>query len=1066
MRQFVKKRMLMILLFLCSISYSQITYSQKNISGNVVDSKGVPLIGVNIHVIGSALGTVSDINGNFTLTVPSENTKLQFTFVGYLSEKVDVGSQTKISVVLSEDLIKINEVVVVGYGTMKKSDLTGSVRSIKGKEIKDIPVRSATDALQGKIAGVAITSTSGSPGSLPVVHIRGVGSVNGTDPIYVVDGFPQGDVSWLSNNDIESMEVMKDASACAIYGSRGANGVIMVTTKKGTMGSNHEMKINLDMTYGMQMIPKTYDMMNASEFIDYRNLAYKNGSVDGNTPWITSDDKTAILSFLKENYGNTEGTNWQKEIFKNAATQNYNFSLSNGSTNTSYYTSLSYLNQDGVVKGADFRRVTWNNSINNQVTKFASLSANISVVYQQRRNVNEDNIDAGTIYSAMAADPVSPVYRKNLKDIPDILLSAFRLDQIDQYNPYTFYSPVLFNNKVNPVAQSDIMHQSIWKDYTFRGNLNADIDLTSWLKYRGSIHAEIYRANPESFLPKYAIGQYQNEALGNVSNSSYTTDYFVFDNYLTIDKKYEISGKAQHTVFMVGTSTEQSQSNNFGASKNGIVINIESQRVIDAATGVSSASGSKAENSLLSYFGRIFHSWNDRYMLTASLRYDGSSSFSSMHKWAFFPSASFAYVFSEEDFFKSLKSISLSSGKLRMSWGQVGNQAIDQGLFLNTYSLNDGYYLFGNAATLIDNAKHLSGGRSYVGNKDLKWETTEQIDIGTDLFFFDNKLSCTFDYFNKKTKGMLWSVPLPSYLGYPDDPMQNAGTVRNTGIELGIDYIGKLGDFGYNVAGNISTVKNKVLSLGGGLPYTGGYYSPNIHDFTKTEEGKSIGYFMGYKTNGIFQSPSEIEDYKNAKGAKVTQEGARPGDLRYVDVNEDGSITADDITDIGSPFPDFTYGFSLNFDYKGFDLAMSFYGMYGNKIMNVKKLDFYSGTAYYNAPKDLMANAWTEANHSNTQFKISTESARNLRVSDWLVEDGSFLRLQNIQLGYTVPEKLANTFKLKSCRMWIGASNLFTITNYSGMSPEIGNSDPTSSGIDIAFYPQARQFLMGLNIQF
>jgi TonB-dependent starch-binding outer membrane protein SusC len=1059
MRQFVKKRMLMILLFLCSLSYSQITYSQKNISGNVVDSKGEPLIGVNIHVIGSALGTVSDINGNFTLTVPSENTKLQFTFVGYLSEKVDVGNQTKISVVLSEDLIKINEVVVVGYGTMKKSDLTGAISSINSKELKNIPVRSATDALQGKIAGVNISSTSGSPGSLPAVNIRGISSINGTSPIYVVDGFPQGDISWLNDNDIESMEVLKDASACAIYGSRGTNGVIMVTTKKGTMSETHSLKINLDMMYGVQSLVKKYDMMNAEEYINYKILANQNGGSE----WAYANNKEEILTFLKDNFGSTQGTNWQNKIIKKAPIQSYNLSLSNGTNHSAYYTSLSYLNQDGIVKGADFKRITWNNNISNNLTKFARLYTNLSAVYQQRHNVDEDNINSGTIYSAMAADPITPVYRTNLKNIPSAISDLFCLNRLDVSNPYSYYCPVLFNNKVNPVAQTDIMHQSVWKDLTFRGNITAEIDLTNWLQYKGSVHASLYRANPEYFVPKYYIGPYQNNEDGYVGNASYSSNYFVVDNYLTVDKKYEIFGKPQHTIFMFGNSVENSKDNSFSAYKYGMVSNDESQRIIDAATKTNAVSGSKGESSLVSYFGRVFHSWNNKYMFTANLRYDGSSNFSSMHKWAFFPSASLAYVFSEEDFMKALKSIAISSGKFRLSWGEVGNQTIDGGSFLTTYSLNNGYYLFGNSTNA---AYQLSGGRSYVGNQDLKWETSEQIDLGMDLYFFNNKIAFTFDYYNKKTKDMLLTIPLPVFLGYPDDPYQNAGTVKNSGIELTLDYKEKLGDFGFEISGNFSTNKNEVLSLGDGLPITSGYYSPTINNFTKTEVGKPIGYFYGYKANGIFQSQSEIDNYTNSKGAKVTQEGARPGDLKYVDVNNDGKITADDFTDIGNPSPDFTYGFNLNFDYKGFDLAMSFYGVHGNQVMNVKKIDFYSGTAYYNAPKDLMTNAWTETNHSNTQFKISTESANNLAVSSWLVEDASFLRLQNLQLGYTLPAKIANSLKMKSCRFWIGATNVFTITNYSGMSPEIGSNDPTSSGIDIAFYPQSRQFLTGFNIQF
>jgi TonB-dependent starch-binding outer membrane protein SusC len=1061
MRKFLTQRISVILLLLCSLSYSQTLFSQKSISGKVSDSNGESLVGVNVLILGTALGTVTDVDGNFTLTVPSENAKLQFTFVGYIPETVDVGNQAKISVVLVEDLVNLNEVVVIGYGSMKKSDLTGAISSISAKEIKNIPVRSATDALQGKVAGVTITSTSGSPGTLPAVNIRGIASVNGTSPIYVVDGLTQGDISWLNSNDIESIEVLKDASACAIYGSRGTNGVIMVTTKRGKTNDIHTMKVNLDMTYSIQSVTKKYDMMNAEEYLDYKILANQNGGSE----WAYTENKDEILTFLKDNFGNTQGTNWQNEIFRKAPIKNYNISLSNSSSHSAYNSSLSYFNQDGVVKGADFKRITWDNSIINNLTSWARFTTDLSIVSQQRHNVDEDDINAGTIYSAMAADPITPVYRNKLKNIPDAISDLFYMNKLDISNPFTFYSPILFNNKVNPVAQTDIMHHSVWKDLTFRGSTTLEIDLTQWLQYKGTVHAELYRANPEYFVPKYYIGPYQNDEDGYVGCASYSSNSYVIDNYLTADKKYDLFGIPQHTTFMFGSSIEKSKSNSFSAYKYGLVTNDESQQIIDAATKNNAVGGSKGEYSMLSYFGRFFHSWNNRYMLTANLRYDGSSNFSSMHKWAFFPSASVAYVFSEEEFMENIKSmISLSSGKLRLSWGQCGNQAIDGGLFLTQYSLNNGYYLFGN--TYDDNSYKLTGGKSYVGNPDLKWETSEQIDLGLDLYFINDKISLVFDYYNKKTKDMLWTVPLPVFLGYPNDAVQNAGTVRNTGIELALDYKEKLGDFGFDVSGTFSTNKNKVLSLGGGLPFLNGYYSPTIYDFTKTEEGKPIGYFYGYKANGIFQSQDEIDNYTNAKGEIVTQEGARPGDLRYVDVNEDGEITAEDYTDLGNPFPDFTYGLNLNFNYKGFDLGMSFYGVQGNEVMNVKKIDFYSGTAYYNAPKDLMTNAWTETNHSNSQFRVSTDPANNLTVSSWLVEDASFFRLQNLQFGYTLPTNLSTTLKMKSCRIWIGGSNLFTLTGYSGMSPEIGSSDPTASGIDIAFYPQSRQFLMGFNVQF
>jgi TonB-dependent starch-binding outer membrane protein SusC len=1038
------------------------TERSKDVSGKVLDSKGDPIIGASVVVKGSSHGTITDANGKYTIKT-KENATLSFSFMGCDSKEMLVGSQSIINVTLLESTQTIDEVLVVGYGTLKKSDLTGSISSVSSKDLKDQAVRSATEALQGKTPGIAVTSTSGSPGSLPAVRIRGIGSINGTDPLYVVDGFPQGDISWLSTNDIASMEVLKDASACAIYGSRGANGVIMVTTKRGATNEVHKMNISLDMNYSVGKVTKMYDMMNAQEFMDYRNLAYKNGG----SSWNIGTHESEILSFLQDNFGSSEGTNWQKEIFRTAPTQNYTLSLSNGSKYTSYYTSLSYLNQKGIVKGSDFERITWKNSIDNQLSKHAKLSANFLLLYDQRHALNENDIDVGTIYSALAADPVTPVYRTNLKNIPSSISDLFCLSYLDMSNPYSYYSPILFNNKQNPVAQCDLLQLNTWKDLTFKGGVSLDLDLfCDWLKYKGTVNMELSKSNSDSFTPAYYLGAYQNNTDGYIGNASYSSDYMVIDNVVTFDKTYKFGGK-QHTVFMLGNSIERSHANNFAAGKTKISSNDDSQRIIDVATGTASASGSKSESFLTSYFGRLNQSFDDKYMLTATLRCDGSSNFAAKNRWGTFPSASLGYVVSEEKFVKNLTRKFLSSAKLRASWGQLGNQVlgndIGTGAHTTQYSTNQGFYLFGNASNQVS---QLAGGLSYVGNEDLKWETVEQTDLGLDLNFFDYKLTCTFDYFYRKTKDMLLSIPLPSYLGYPNSPIQNAGSLSNSGIEFAVSYKGKVGKVEYNVSGNISTAKNKVISLGGGLPIMGGYYSPNFYDFTKTEEGQPIGYFYGYKTNGIFQTQSEIDNYTNAQGKKVTQDGARAGDIRYVDVNGDGEITADDKTKIGNPFPDFTYGFTLGANYKGFDIAMTFYGVQGNDIMNIMKLDFCSGTAYYNAPKDLMANAWTESNHSNSQFRISTDSGNNLRVSDWLVEDGSYLQMKNIQLGYTLPAKIAGYLKLQECRFWVGATNLFTLTKYSGMSPEIGNSDPTSSGVDIAFYPQARQFQMGLNVKF
>ncbi len=1027
----------------------------KKITGKVTDTKGATLPGVSIIVKGTTTGITTDINGSFSLSNVPKNAILQFSFVGMKSQEVPIGTQTTINVVLAEETIGLEEVVAIGYGSMKKSDLTGSVSSVKTEELASIPVRSATEALQGKVAGVTITSTGGSPGSAPSVRIRGIGTVNGNDPLYVVDGFPQSDIGWLNQNDIASMEILKDASAEAIYGSRGANGVIILTTKKGVMSTNHKMNVNLDMYHGFQEITKKFEMMNAEEFIDYRNLAYTNGTGQA---WVTPAEKQAMTTFLKDNFGSTQGTNWQDEIFQTAPISNYNVSISNGTEKTAFYTSLGYMSQDGIVKESDFKRFSWRTTFDNQLTRWAKLSTNFSLVSQSRRNVVENTIYNGTIFCALTADPVTPVYRTNLKNVPDYLSNLLLTDKIDASNPYTFYSPVFFNNRHNPVAQQAVNKDNVWKDVTFRGGVNLDIDLTSWLKYKGTVNMSLYRANPEYFTPSYYIGAYQNDVDGSVGDASWLTNYTVIDNLLTVDKTYDWHGK-QHTTFMIGNSVEMTNSSNFSATKTGIVTNDDSQKVIDAATKTATATGIKSDGYLVSYFGRLFQSWQDKYMLTATIRYDGSSNFDVGNKWGLFPSVSAAWSFAEENFIKNIVGNSLTRGKFRVSWGQIGNQAIDGGAYRSTYSLNSGYYLYGSGF-------QLAGGKSYMGNPDVKWETTEQTDIGADMGFFDNRLTFSLDYFYKKTKDMLLQVPLPQYLGYTNNPWANAGSIENKGIEFSLNYTGSIGELKYNLGGNLFSYANKVLSLGGGQPLYGvseGYDNKTI---TKTEVGQPVGYFYGLKTNGIFQSQDEINNYKNAKGGSVVQDKARPGDLKYMDVNEDGLISDADRTYLGSPFPKFTYGFNLGMEYKGFDVSMTFYGVHGNKIMNMKKLDLYSGTAYYNAPKDLLTTAWSETNPSNTQFRITTDNSTNVQVSDWLAEDGSYLQLKNLQIGYKLPSSLLKKAFMQEMRIWVGGYNLFTITKYSGMSPEIGDASPLLNGVDIAFYPQARQYLMGVSIKF
>ena len=1027
------------------------------VKGTVTDAKGEPLIGVSVKIQETGAGTVTDAEGDFILPNVSPNAVLEVSYVGMLSQTIALNGKTTVNIVLQEDTEALEEVVVVGYGSMKKSDLTGALSQVSGDDLKNLPVRSIADALQGKTAGVTVTSTGGSPGTPPTVRVRGVGTVNNNNPLYIVDGLPQTDIGWLNPNNIASMEILKDASATAIYGSRAANGVIIISTNRGESGES-KTRITLDAYYGVQNPIKTYDVMNASEFIDYKNLANTNA---GNAPFYTDDQKNKILQFLKENTGSEEGTNWWKEInHKNAPVQNYDLSISGSANNLAYHTNLGYMKQDGIINGSDFDRISWLTNIDHQMYKWLKMAGNIGVIKQSRRNVTENSPGFNTSFIAFTADPISPVYRKGLKNIPDFLESSFFMDQVDPNDRYSWYSPILLTNKENPVAQTDIRKDNVWNDLSLKGGLNFEASLTSWLKFKTSVGVDLYRGGSDGFNPKFYLDgdQFANDA--TVSKNYSNSDYWVWDNTLTFNKTF-----GEHTLLaMIGTSAEETKSEATSASRQGLVSNDEAQRILDAASKNPAASGWKSESALQSLFTRLFYSYKDRYLFTANIRRDGSSNFGPGYKWGTFPSFSAGWNFSEESFLNNLDW--LSNGKLRASWGQIGNQAIYDindasnrgGAYQSTFTGNWGYYLFGSNFN-----SQLMGGNNLMGNSNVKWETTEQFDIGLDLGFFKNTLNLNIDYFQKKTKDMLLKVPLPSYLGFPNNPWVNAGSIRNKGWEIDVKYRNSIQDFNYSLGANLFTFNNEVLSLGGGEPlYGGGWITVTT---TKTEEGKPIGYFYGLKTDGIFQNEAEIKAYKNKEGGLI-QSTARPGDLKFLDLNGDGAINANDRTNIGNPFPKMSYGFNIAADYKGFDLSLLFQGTYGNKIMNAKKIDMNSGVGWYNAPKDLMKEAWSPTNSTNEQFQINTDNTNNLQVSDWLVEDGSYLRLKNIQLGYSLPQSILSHYNIASIRIWVGAYNLLTFTKYTGLDPEIGNSNPLNNGVDDGYYPQSATYMMGINLAF
>ena len=912
----------------------------KKITGRIKDNSGEPIVGVNVVEKGTTNGAITDINGNFSIEVVT-GAVLQISYIGYNTQDIKITDKTSYNIVLKEDVEALDEIVVVGYGTMRKRDLTGAVSQLKGDEIADLPLRSASDALQGKAAGVTITSTSGTPGAMGTVRIRGVGTINDNDPLYVVDGLPQTDIGWLNPKDIESMEVLKDASAQAIYGARAANGVILITTKKGTTGTSYKSTIDFDMMVGVQNAAKTYDMLDAEGFIKYKNMAYEASSKPLLDDFATPKKIETILSFLDKN-GGRAGTNWWNEIKNsNAISQNYNLSLSGGLDKLRYRSSFSYMKQDGIIKSTDYERLSGRLNLDSEVYKWLSVSLNTNVIYETRRTTDENNAYTSTVFSALTSDPITPAFRNNLIDIPDFLYNRI-MDGYEPTNPFSQYTGILYSNKPNPLAQTDRKGQNRWKGLQLKNNLSADIKLFPFLSFKSSLGLDISRTSDESFLPKYYLNGTDQVTNAKVGRGVGQRDYWVFENYLSYNDKF-----GDHTVStMVGTSAEKERYETVNASKEGLVNNDANQQIINAATKNPAASGSVSYHTMNSYFGRVFYSYADKYMITANIRWDGSSNFADKHRWGVFPSVSGGWNFREESFIKDVVGDWFSQGKFRAAWGEIGNQNISSGAYLTRYG-NSTYYLLGNSMT-----PWLSGGRTNVGNPDLRWETTRQLDFGLDLAFFNSALKFNIDYFDRKTSDMLVQVPMPAAIGLPNTPWSNAGSVKNRGFEFVLDYHGKIGnDFSYNIAGNISTYKNKVLSLGGGTNIPGKTHLGNQVN-TMIEPGKPIGYFYGYKMDGVFQTQEEINNYRGGPDNTIIMPTAEPGDLKFVDLNGDGKLGEEDRTMIGNPHPDFTFGLTLSGEYKGFDLSMFFQGSVGNDILNILKYDIYSGTGWYNAPKD------------------------------------------------------------------------------------------------------------------
>ena len=988
------------------------------VTGTVVDSNNEPVIGAYIKVKGSSKGAVTDLDGHYTIDA-DKNATLVISYVGMANQEEKIGNRSQINFVLKDDANDLNEVVVIGYGQVKKGDLTSSISAIKGDKLEKLSTGNVMNALQGQVNGVQI-SGAGDPGASPRVIIRGVTTVNGSDPLYVVDGMPVGtNINFLNQNDIESMQILKDASASAIYGTRASNGVILITTKKGKKG---DAKFNVTATVGLQTLKKQ-NMADSQEYKKVFDARYTN---DGNvSPFKGSADTY---------------TDWWKECINDVAVQqNYDLSFSGGNDKMIYSGSIGYYKQDSQYKVGQWQKLSARFSTEYNFNKIVKAGVDFTPRYEQWDDTPNLKDGSPNLMSAiMAMDPTTPVMR------PESEWTS---------NPYSNYERSHNNQEYNPVATVARL-DSGGSEYGLLATPYVSLTPIKGLTIKSAFGLNARFRRTDSFNVNFFIDNLEQNQNNNATrkmenwvdwNWTNTVNYMT-----TINKKHNINLMGGYTMERFQDYWAKSYSEN-------IPNNDESLRYPSSGTKNPAATGTDSFTSLVSYLGRVMYNYAEKYYLTASIRVDGSSKFSKDNKWATFPSVSGAYRLTGEEFMKNQKVF--DDIKIRAGWGKVGNQNIDNSAYLS--SIGTTTYVFGGTPNRI-----IGSTVSGIGNTNLKWETVEDWNVGLDLALLQSRLKITADYFEKTSHDMLMKKDNLLILGYPmwnGQMWENVGKMKASGWELGINWNDQIQDFTYGVGLNLSQVKNKAVKLNGDYIWTGGFSGDYI---VRNAEGESLSQFWGYKTAGIFQNETEVKSYTNEHGESL-QPNAKPGDLRFVDLNNDGVIDSNDKTHIGNPFPDLMVGLNLNAAYKGFDLVANFYGTFGNDIFN-KNIGRYAGTDGQNVYAGTYDKTWRTDNTGAEYPRLSVnDSNMNYkRVSDFFVEDGSYFRCKLLQIGYTLPKQWFNN-KL-NLRLSFSAQNLFTITNYSGADPEAASmgKSVTEAGIDYTGYPNPRTFLFGLNMSF
>ncbi|OCB76737.1 SusC/RagA family TonB-linked outer membrane protein [Flavobacterium piscis] len=980
----------------------------KTVQGIITDPSGFPLPGASVNVEGSKNSASTDFDGKYSLSDVNPTDKITYSFVGLISQTITVGTRTRIDVVLALSTQNLNE-VIVGYGSQKRTKVTGAISTVSSKDIVAVPITNAESALQGRAAGVTVVN--GAPGSNPTVTIRGLATMGNSAPLYVIDGVLTGNLSGLSPNDIESMSVLKDASTTALYGSKAFNGVIMVTTKKGKKGPG---QLNFSTYAGFQTITKRYDVLNTQQYLQY------------------AKDLGSDLTARAAEFGNIN-TNWQDQIFQSGVMQDYNLSFSNGTeTSTSRY-SAEYLKQEGAVINTGFERYSFRANNTQDIGKL-KVGSNIGISFS---TINPERSAGGRtlLEHAIKMAPYLPIYNNSETSV----------------GGYQGPSAIDGNDAENPVRVANLGYQKI-NNLSIIGNIYAELEIFKGLKFRSQVSLDYYTGKDHTFVPSYSDGSAHNQAFSTTNETNTQGQTIVFDNSLT----YKTTIAAKHNIEVLGviTKIDGKSQNLIAGSRYNISNDIDQLRYNE---GNLSSANYVEKN--IGYIARINYDYDDKYIFAASGRRDASSRFGANNRWGNFYSFALGWNIAKESF---MANSVFSTLKLRASTGTTGNDRIDNYQYAATLLADYNYPINGG------NAQGVSSG--VASNPDLKWESKKDRNIGLDFGFFDEKFTGSVEYFNNKSSDILFAVPLAASVGSAGGgtQLQNVADVKVSGYEISLGYNDRKGDFTWSALANLGTSKNEVTGLAPGLTSVLGGPSARagLENFSRLEVGQPLFYFYGYETNGIYQNQAEV-DAVFGPGQTII----KPGDIRIIDRDGNKIINSNDKTNIGNPYPDFTYGLNLTAAYKKFDFNCFITGVQGNDIYNANTFDLTGMNRLFNASTDVLGRAnvvnGVVTNPSATLPRAQGADINWSSANQRYIEDGSYTRLKNVTLGYTLSGETFGSY-FSNIRFYVSGQNLITITKYSGLDPEIARTDgnANSAGIDLGRYPQPKSVIFGLDVKF